>query len=60
MLVFWNRESTRVVSTYSLTGSGIRLADHKSLANLSGSPIIPSNSEVYFLSIWWGDVCAAW
>ena len=46
-------------STLSLTESGIRSADHKSTASLSGSDIIPSNSEVCLLSIWWGEVSPA-
>ena len=48
---FWSRESPTVVSTLSLTGSGIRSADHRSTASLSGSDIIPSNSEMCLLSI---------
>ena len=44
---FWSHESP----TLSLTGSGIRSADHNSTASLSGSDMIPSNSEVCLLSI---------
>ena len=53
---FWNRESPTVVSTLSLTRSRIRSADHRSTASLSGSDIIPSNSEVCLLSISRGEV----
>ena len=55
-MAFWNRESPTVFSTLSLTGSGIRSADHRSTASLSGSDIIPSNSEVCLLSISRGEV----
>ena len=53
---FWSRESPTVVSTLSLTGSGIRPADHRSTASLSGSDIIPSNSEMCLLSISRGEL----
>ena len=56
MLDFWNQESPTVVSTLSLTGSGIRSADHRSTASLSGSDIIPNNSEMCLLSISQGEV----